>query len=680
MNMHPTRENSSLVTAVANHDKTMVRRSMGATRRMSGIISILLGLFAVPVEAQTFTTLLSFSGSDGAEPAADLTPVGSTLYGTASAGGSLFEGTIFSVPAGGGSPSILHSFSGSDGATPKCSLTLSGSTFYGTTYTGGANNDGTVFSIPAGGGPIATLSTFNGSNGNGPRDLTLDGSYLYGTTYSGGQLGYGTIFRVPLLGGSPTTLFNFDNTHGAAPDCGLTLVGTNLYGMTFQGGTYGAGAIFSIPENGGTPNVLFSFNPISSGFWAIGHLLNVGSKLYGMASAGGPNNVGTIFSIPLAGGTPTILHSFNGTTDDAFPKGGLTLCGSTFYGMTSGGVVGNAPRTNGSIFRINLDGTGFRTLLTLSNTTGPYFGMNPWGDLTLSGSSLYGTTFEGSANGMGTVFALNIAPATIVLSSSANGAIIRGGTAGIGATLSNAPTSGYSLNYTLTAAVLTGSASLGAVTPSAGSLAPGLSRTSTVQVTSASPGITTLSFTASDPNSSNLSQTATAALTVLDHAAAAFSDGSSVLNLSFGTVSRGWHALQFQLQNLPGAYRAGLDLDSLWELADANGLFSTDAAGFSDLTAGAQSGLFRLILNDTTQDGQVSGEYQFNLSDEKDLSGHAGQQTLILNVTATVVPEPPTLGLVAAGIFGLVGCLLMRKERHFLFRYIVVYFTRSSRR
>ena len=75
----------------------------------------------------------------------------------------------------------------------------------------------------------------------------------------------------------------------------------------------------------------------------------------------------------------------------------------------------------------------------------------------------------------------------------------------------------------------------------------------------------TLSFTASDPNSSNLSQTATATLTVLDHAAAAFTNGSGTVNLNFGTLQAGsgTQALQFQIENLPAAYRAGLALDSV---------------------------------------------------------------------------------------------------------------------
>ena len=222
-------------------------------------------------------------------------------------------------------------------------------------------------------------------------------------------------------------------------------------------------------------------------------------------------------------------------------------------------------------------------------------------------------------------------------------------------TISNSPTSGYNLNYSMTAAVTGGTAVLGGLTPSNGSLTPGTSQACTIGATSTTLGVNTLSFTASDPNSSNLSQTATATLTVLDHAAAAFSNSSTVLNLNFGTLQlgSGTQSLQFQIQNLPAAFRAGLALESVTALSDPGGIFSTDAMPFTDL-APAESSEFNLFLN-TSQVGQFSGQYQFNLSDEQDLSAWTSGQTLTLNVTADVVPEPAAITMLAAGAVGLVG-------------------------
>ena len=60
-------------------------------------------------------------------------------------------------------------------------------------------------------------------------------------------------------------------------------------------------------------------------------------------------------------------------------------------------------------------------------------------------------------------------------------------------------------------------------------------------------------------------------------------------------------------------------------ISDPLGLFSTDVMPFTDLAPGTTTGFFDLFLN-TSQLGQFSGQYQFNLSDEKDLSGHAGRK------------------------------------------------------
>ena len=237
----------------------------------------------------------------------------------------------------------LLSFNGTNGddaagddAANSLTVSTDGSTLYGMTPGGGANGDGTIFSIPATGGTPTTLLSFDGTNGDDPGgSLTLSGSTLYGMTYEGGANEDGNVFSIPVTGGAPTILASFDGTNGA-PDGSLTLSGSTLYGMTSEGGANGGplgdGTIFSIPVTGGTPTTLFSFNG-TDGRLPYGDLTLSGSTLYGMATFGGANNDGTIFSIPVTGGTPTTLLSFNGTNGQ-WPYGDLTLSGSTLYGMT----------------------------------------------------------------------------------------------------------------------------------------------------------------------------------------------------------------------------------------------------------------------------------------------------------------------------------------------------------
>ena len=120
---------------------------------------------AAPAHAQTLTTLASFNGTDGSQPADSLTLVGSTLYGMTYSGGANGDGTIFSLPVTGGTPTVLASLNGTDGANPEGNLTLVGSNLYGMTQYGGANNDGTIFSIPLTGGTPTVMASFNYTNG-----------------------------------------------------------------------------------------------------------------------------------------------------------------------------------------------------------------------------------------------------------------------------------------------------------------------------------------------------------------------------------------------------------------------------------------------------------------------------------------------------------------------------------
>jgi uncharacterized repeat protein (TIGR03803 family) len=96
-----------------------------------------------------------------------------------------------------------------------------------------------------------------------------------------------------------TTLASFNGADGAYPVyTTMTLSGSTLYGMTRNGGAYGDGNIFSLPLAGGTPTNLFSFNG-TNGELPYGSLTLGGSTLYGMTEYGGANNDGTVFALQL---------------------------------------------------------------------------------------------------------------------------------------------------------------------------------------------------------------------------------------------------------------------------------------------------------------------------------------------------------------------------------------------
>jgi uncharacterized repeat protein (TIGR03803 family) len=141
-----------------------------------------------------------------------------------------------------------------------------------------------------------------------------------------------------------------------------------------------------------------------------------GNTLYGTAQTGGSAANGTVFRVNMNGTDFTNLHNFTGTSgpfapnnDGSYPQAALVLSGNTLYGTArSGGTNGN-----GTVFRVNTDGTGFTNLHSFTVTvfhagvgSTNSDGANPFGGLILSGNILYGTTTDGGA-GAGNIFAIN---------------------------------------------------------------------------------------------------------------------------------------------------------------------------------------------------------------------------------------------------------------------------------
>src|ERR1051325_2297669 len=85
-------------------------------------------------------------------------------------------------------------------------------------------------------------------------------------------------------------------------------------------------------------------------------------------------------------GTHVVLKSFTvGDGDD--PECKLVLSGHTLYGTT----IHGGSSDDGTVFKLNTDGTGFTVLKNFNGTEGA----RPGAGLVLSGQSLYGTTRDG---------------------------------------------------------------------------------------------------------------------------------------------------------------------------------------------------------------------------------------------------------------------------------------------
>ena len=105
---------------------------------------------------------------------------------------------------------------------------------------------------------------------------------------------------------------------------------------------------------------------------------------------GGASNKGTVFKINGDGTGFGILHSFTGTTTDgAQPFGTLTVVGSTLYGTTGAGGANNL----GVVFQAQTDGSNFSLQQSFAGGTTDGSSPEPYDNqLAYDGSNLYGMT------------------------------------------------------------------------------------------------------------------------------------------------------------------------------------------------------------------------------------------------------------------------------------------------
>ena len=295
-------------------------------------------------------------------------------------------------------------FDGTNGASPAGKLAQGrDGCLYGTASTGGMNGaTGTVFRVALDGTQFTNLYYFTGtSNGSNPvGGLTQgDDGAFYGTTWAGGTSNCGTVFRIT-TDGSLTSLASFLNTNGANPDTSLTPAGDgSFYGGAAYGGPYpdssiggtGFGATFNVTTNGllSVP-ILFARTNGSSPSQLV---RTPNGNLYGATTWGGDTShysqgFGTIYQL-RPDGTWTSVYVFSGGNDGGFIYGGIALAADgSLYGATySGGA-----NLLGSLFRCSTNGQ-FTTLYAF---TGGIDGANPAGPLVEgSDGNLYGSTYLG---------------------------------------------------------------------------------------------------------------------------------------------------------------------------------------------------------------------------------------------------------------------------------------------
>jgi uncharacterized repeat protein (TIGR03803 family) len=388
------------------------------------------------------TVLYTFKGgNDGANPYAGVVAdVAGNLYGTTVNGGTANAGVVYKLSPSG--ETVLYDFKGAaDGGNPYGGVIADADgNLYGTTRAGGRAGAGVLFKLDPS-GHETVLHTFGPPSGEAPmagviRDaegnlygtattviykLDAAGHYkmlrvfpygitggeasagvvrdlagnLYGTTDPADgpfptEAPYGAVYKLDTAG-QLTVLYSFPGSPQAGnvatgPNGGVVLdpagnlFGATPYGglggMVYQVGTAGEAMLYSFPaaHHGTTPRAGVTIGPSGA--------------IYGTTTNGGAANAGVVYKIE-SGGRETVLYSFTGGADGAYPQSGVTLdSAGNLYGTTEWGGISNA----GVVYEV--DQSGHETVLY--NFTGGADGGYPIGAVILDpDGNLYGTTFGG---------------------------------------------------------------------------------------------------------------------------------------------------------------------------------------------------------------------------------------------------------------------------------------------
>lgn len=397
-------------------------------------------VFGVTAPAQTYKVIHNFGGTvqgpvpDGASPYAGLIfDSQGKLYGTTQHGGlrSCEEhgcGTIFQLtPNGDGTwtENVLTGFQtqNPDGGYPDAPVIFdrTGNLFspYSCTFDCFSDQGGGVLELIRGSNGTWTnvnvvsywSGMFGGACMDGVCTLTFDSrGHLYLASQQGafGNNLYGGVAelgRQSVFGWYSLALYGFSGgTDGGKPTLGLIAdAGGHLYGTTTAGGVNNMGVVYELTQNQGGPGwretVLHTFQGGSDGAYpAAGVTFDSGGNLYGATLAGGTAAMGTIYELtPNSNGTwsETVLYSFQGGSDALRPNSTVSFdSAGKLYGTAAGGA-----NNQGAVFKLTPSGGGHWTETVVYSFMGGADGYDPNGGVAIDAAGdLFGTAAFGGSH------------------------------------------------------------------------------------------------------------------------------------------------------------------------------------------------------------------------------------------------------------------------------------------
>ncbi len=265
--------------------------------------------------------------------------------------------------------------------------------------------------------------------------LTIDSAgSLYGTTagliYTSGP-SYGSVFRLKPHNGAWlfSPLYDFTGGNDGAYPLARVVLGSNgtLYGTVNRGGVQncmqGCGLVFNlrprpaIPPSPLTPwneTVLYSFQGSTDGaypgygdiaFDAAGNIYNTGSQ-GGINNCPGHVGCGVVYKLTRSGSnyTESPLYAFTAGTDGAFPIAAVAIdhSGNLYTTAYQGGT-----NNGGTVIQLAPSGGGYNET-TIHQFIASTDGDNPWtGVLIDSSGNLFGGTSRDGIDGGGSVYEMS---------------------------------------------------------------------------------------------------------------------------------------------------------------------------------------------------------------------------------------------------------------------------------
>lgn len=391
-------------------------------------------IFKYTIASNALTTVADFTGTStvagkpkGSAAGSALVPDGNGfLWGVASTGGASY-GTVFKVEMATGIVTTVVEFT-ANGATNKGSFPIGplvndgAGSMWGVSAS--SSSGATIFKVNVSSGTLTTMLQFDSLTGTNAtakypvNGLASDGhGYLWGTSTVGGSNASWAVYKVRMSDGGFTKVAEHQaggvSYRGRTPLAGVSGNATSplLWGTASVGGTNNLGTLFSYNTSTGETKVVANFTGITGLFQGSKPnskpYVDAAGVVWGTTETGGAFDYGTAFKYDSNTGVFTTVKAFE--TSSKTPRGSLVpMSDGLIWGTTS---IGSS--NSGSVFKIDPATSAFTTVHAFAFAT-PSDGSQPICGLAEANGFVWGTTTHGGSDssGSGTLFKIEMATGT----------------------------------------------------------------------------------------------------------------------------------------------------------------------------------------------------------------------------------------------------------------------------